>query len=156
MGFRWVICACAENPDYNPAPLQFLEKIELQDLSCDQLPSNSTSEFKKISAIVSKAHTKLKEGGILIHCAGGIGHTGTIIGRILTRHCGYGSAEVINFLNSVCREVGKPGWPESPWQAKVIVAWSRRKRSDRGAMAGAFRQEDVIWPFKDPKGGRNP
>jgi len=20
-------------------------------------------------------------------------------------------------------------------------------------MAGAFRQEDVIWPFKDPKGG---
>ena len=24
---------------------------------------------------------------------------------------------------------------------------------DRGAMAGAFRQEDVIWPFKDPKGG---
>jgi hypothetical protein len=26
---------------------------------------------------------------------------------------------------------------------------------DRGAMAGAFRQEEVIWPFKfkDPKGG---
>jgi hypothetical protein len=24
---------------------------------------------------------------------------------------------------------------------------------DRGAMAGAFRQEDVIWPFEDPKGG---
>jgi hypothetical protein len=27
---------------------------------------------------------------------------------------------------------------------------------DRGAMAGAFRQEDVIWPFKDPKGGEKP
>jgi len=27
---------------------------------------------------------------------------------------------------------------------------------DRGAMAGAFRQEDVIWPFKDPKGGETP
>jgi hypothetical protein len=27
---------------------------------------------------------------------------------------------------------------------------------DRGAMAGAFRQEDVIWPFKDPKGGGIP
>jgi hypothetical protein len=23
-------------------------------------------------------------------------------------------------------------------------------------MAGAFRQEDVIWPSKDPKGGENP
>jgi hypothetical protein len=27
---------------------------------------------------------------------------------------------------------------------------------DRGAMAGAFRQEDVIWPFKHPKGGETP
>jgi hypothetical protein len=26
---------------------------------------------------------------------------------------------------------------------------------DRGAMAGAFRQEDVIWPSKDPQRGIN-
>ena len=27
---------------------------------------------------------------------------------------------------------------------------------NRGAMAGAFRQEDVIGPFKDPKVGETP
>jgi protein-tyrosine phosphatase len=120
MGFRWVICACSENPDYNPAPLQFLERVGIQDLSGGRLPANSGAEFEKIAAIASKAHSNLKEGGILIHCEGGRGRTGTIIGRILCRHCGYGSAEVIEFLNSVYREIGKPCWPESPWQAEVI------------------------------------
>jgi hypothetical protein len=50
---------------------------------------------------------------------GGRGRTGTIIGAIL-RHCGYGAAEVIDFLDAAYRAAGRPCWPESPWQAQVI------------------------------------
>ena len=120
IGFRWVICLCTANPDYDPFPLEFLESIELQDLSGGQSPRDPKAEFKKITTIATEAYSKLKEGGILIHCAGGRGRTGTIIARILCHHCGYGSAEVIDFLNTVYRKVGKPGWPESPWQSEII------------------------------------
>jgi protein-tyrosine phosphatase len=61
----------------------------------------------------------LEEGGILVHCMGGRGRTGTIIGAIL-RHRGYGSAEIIDFLDAAYCRAGRPGWPESPWQSQVI------------------------------------
>jgi hypothetical protein len=62
----------------------------------------------------------MNEGGILVHCQGGRGRTGTILGAIL-RHCGYGAAEVIDFLDGTYVAAGQPkGWPESPWQSQVI------------------------------------
>jgi protein-tyrosine phosphatase len=77
-------------------------------------------EFEQVAAIASQAFLELNEGGILVHCEGGRGRTGTIIGAIL-RHCGYGAIEVIDFLNAAYRDAGRPrGWPESPWQAQVI------------------------------------
>jgi hypothetical protein len=119
IGFRWVICACSKNPGYNPFPLKFLAAIDLTDLSDGGPPDNARAEFKQIAAIASKAFLKLNEGGILVHCEGGRGRTGTIIGAIL-RHCGYGAAEVIDFLNAAYVAAGRPCWPESPWQSQVV------------------------------------
>jgi protein-tyrosine phosphatase len=62
---------------------------------------------------------KLNEGGILVHCEGGRGRSGTIIGAIL-RHCGYGAAEVIDFLDAAYVAARRPGWPEKPWQSQVV------------------------------------
>jgi hypothetical protein len=118
-GFRWVICARSEDPGYDPYPLKFLAKIHLTDLSRGGQPDNHRAEFEQIEAIASQAFSKLNEGGILVHCAGGRGRTGTIIGAIL-RCCGYGAAEVIDFLDSAYRDAGRPCWPESQWQSQVI------------------------------------
>jgi Tyrosine phosphatase family len=120
IGFRWVICACSEEPGYDPFPLKFLARIGLTDLSAGGQPDNHRAEFKQIEAIASQAFSKLNEGGILVHCEGGRGRTGTIIGAIL-RRCGYGAAEVIDFLDGAYRDAGRPrGWPESPWQSQVV------------------------------------
>lgn len=117
--FRWVICACSIDPGYDPSPLDFLEKIELTDLSERDQPQNPEKEFEQISAVAFKTFSKLNDGGVLVHCQGGRGRTGTIIGSIL-RHFGYDSGYIVRFLNSTYREIGKPGWPESPWHASVI------------------------------------
>jgi protein-tyrosine phosphatase len=107
------------SPGYEPSPLEFLERIELTDLSVKPEPDDPGAEFKEIAAIASKANSKLEEGGILVHCVGGRGRTGTIIGAILRRR-GYDPAEIINFLNATYCRAGKPGWPESAWQSQVI------------------------------------
>jgi hypothetical protein len=119
IGFRWVICACSEDPGYNPFPLKFLARIGLTDLSGGGQPENPGTELEQIEAVASKAFLKLNECGVLVHCVGGRGRTGTIIGAIL-RHCGYGAAEVIDFLDAAYRAAGRPCWPESPWQSQVI------------------------------------
>jgi hypothetical protein len=119
IGFRWVICACSEDPGYDPFPLEFLARIRLMDLSGGGQPEDASAEFEQIAAIASKALLKMSEGGILVHCEGGRGRTGTIIGAIL-RHCGYDAAEVVEFLDSAYRDSGRPAWPESPWQSHVI------------------------------------
>ena len=71
IGFRWVICACSEDPGYDPFPLKFLARIRLMDLSDGGSPENVRAEFEQIAAIASLAFSKLNEGGILVHCEGG-------------------------------------------------------------------------------------
>jgi hypothetical protein len=109
-----------EDPGYDPFPLKFLARIGLTDLSEGGPPENTRAEFEQIAAAASLAFSKLNEGGILVHCVGGRGRTGTVIGAIL-RHCGYGAAEVTDFLNAAYVAAGKlKGWPESRWQSQVV------------------------------------
>jgi hypothetical protein len=69
IGFRWVLCACSEDPGYDSFPLKFLARIGLTDLSRKVQPDNPGAEFEQIAAIASKAFSKLNEDGILVHCA---------------------------------------------------------------------------------------
>jgi hypothetical protein len=113
-------------------PLKFLARIGLTDLSAGGPPDNPGAEFEQIAAISSKAFSKLNEGGILVHCVGGRGRTGTIIGAIL-RHCGYSAAEVIDFLDAAYRAAGRPGWPESSWQSQVVERVRHARESSQSA-----------------------
>jgi hypothetical protein len=71
--FSVAICACSEDPGYDPFPLRFLARIGLTDLSLKVQPDNPDAEFEQIAAIASKAFSKLNKGGILVHCVGGRG-----------------------------------------------------------------------------------
>jgi hypothetical protein len=51
IGFRWVICACSEDPVYDPFPLKFLARIGLTDLSGGGQPKNPGAESEQIEGI---------------------------------------------------------------------------------------------------------
>src|SRR5271166_1172787 len=72
------------------------------------------------------------------------------LNRRLARGCSPWSLQLNakNFCNEIVDQV-------NPYLVYDLTAKSLSHLAghDRGAMAGAFRQEDVIRPFKDPKGG---
>lgn len=119
-GFRWIVCLYSEQPRYNPAPVEFLARVELDDLCGGGRPSAPAREEKSIKAVASTILAKLRKGeGVIVHCVGGRGRTGTVLGVVLVQ-LGYQPEEVITALDRFHKGQGKPGWPESPWQSKVV------------------------------------
>lgn len=119
-GFRWVVCLCSTRPVYDPAPLGRLATVELTDLVETHLPHDPDLEEQAIGVIAKMVIEKLNQGeGVIVHCAGGRGRTGTVLGVVL-RKLGVPEGEVLSFLDSVHRARGKDGWPEAPWQREVV------------------------------------
>jgi protein-tyrosine phosphatase len=56
--------------------------------------------------------------GVVVHCAGGTGRTGCVLGCALVR-LGYTPSDVIAYLDDL-HTIRARGWPESPWQAAVV------------------------------------
>ncbi|MEN6369639.1 MAG: tyrosine-protein phosphatase [Thermotogota bacterium] len=121
-GFRNVVCLTDAIPSYDPAPLRLLHAVELQDLYGGLNPLDPERERREIAFAAEIALEALKRGeGVLVHCAGGTGRTGTVIGVIL-RHLGYSAREVAEYLDFVHKARGKRGWPESIWQSELLRA----------------------------------
>jgi len=120
LGFRWVVCLCSDYPGYDPAPLEHLAKVELTDLVDGGEPGNPQMEEKGIRILGKMVYEKLLAGeGVIVHCVGGRGRTGTVLGTIL-RKFGYSADEAVDFLAALNRARGRPGWPEAPWQQGVV------------------------------------
>jgi len=49
--------------------------------------------------------------GIVVHCMGGIGRTGTVLGCVL-RELGFRAEEIVVYLDRINRLRGVKGWPE--------------------------------------------
>jgi hypothetical protein len=120
LGFRQVVCLCSDRPVYDPAPLEWIVAVELCDLAEVPLPEDPDTEERDIRLISRAIQRKLAAGeGVIVHCAGGRGRTGTVIGCVL-RGLGYSANEVVEFLDAVHKRRGKSGWPEADWQRLVV------------------------------------
>lgn len=108
---------------HDPAPLTPIFSAHLQDLAHGGPPRDPEHELRLIREAVRATIQSLRAGrGVLVHCCGGRGRTGTVLGCVL-RELGYGGEVVVAYLNEVHKARGKPGWPESPWQGDVVRRW---------------------------------
>jgi len=120
IGFRHVVCLCSDRPVYDPTPLQRLVTVELCDLDEQSLPEDPAEEEGTIRNISQAIVACLQKGeGVIVHCAGGRGRTGTVLGCAL-REIGHEASEIVTFLDAVHKRRGKPGWPEAEWQREVV------------------------------------
>lgn len=109
--------------DYDPSPLVCLLSRHLEDLYHGQNPRDAGKEKRLISEAADVIVRTLRSGqGVVVHCAGGTGRTGTVIGCAL-RRLGYEGTEVVRYLDRLHKARGKQGWPESPWQKAVVESF---------------------------------
>jgi len=85
-----------------------------------ELPDDPEREEELIREIANSVVERIEAGeGVVVHCAGGRGRTGTVLGMAL-RLMGVSADEIENRLNHIHQLRGKEGWPESPWQRQVL------------------------------------
>ncbi|MCX6093073.1 MAG: tyrosine-protein phosphatase [Candidatus Bipolaricaulota bacterium] len=124
LGVRRVACLTDDAPAYDPSPLSFACAVELQDLYGGIVPTKPADEEARVEIAVSSVLAALRRGdGVVVHCAGGTGRTGTVIGATLVV-LGVPAADVIAHLQAVNKLRGR-SWPESPWQQELL----RRSRA---------------------------
>lgn len=122
-GFRHVVCLAGSAPAYDPRPLNLLYACELEDLYGGVQPSEPEREARLVREAVSAIRSALQqEEGVAVHCQGGTGRSGTVLGAALC-HLGIAPREVIAYLDRLNRSRGRPGWPESPWQAELLLSF---------------------------------
>ena len=67
-----------------------------------------------------------KDGKVFLHCWGGIGRTGTVVGCWLARKNGYDGEKALQKLSELWKGNPKSSWrdsPENPWQVDYIRNW---------------------------------
>lgn len=120
MGFKHVVCLETASPSYKPAPLKVLYAVELDDLCFVPAPRDPKREKMLIEKAVMMIMMKLDASeGVVVHCRGGTGRTGTVIGCVLKK-LGYKNREILSYLDHLHKQRGRDGWPEAPWQAQLV------------------------------------
>jgi len=115
---RVVVCLTHDDPPYDPAPLS-LVAIALQDL-LTRGPLDPVRERERVMVAARAVVGHLaRDEGVVVHCHGGRGRAGTVIGCALVM-LGHDPEVVIEHLHAVQRVRNKRGWPEHPWQAATI------------------------------------
>jgi hypothetical protein len=121
LGFRHVVCLAAMSPGYDPSPLRHVYAADLEDLYCGRIPKDPAREERLSveAAQIVTAHVLAGEG-VVVHCEGGTGRTGTVLGCVL-KSLGFTVDEIVAHLRTLSAARGKrPGWPESPWQQELV------------------------------------
>jgi protein-tyrosine phosphatase len=121
-GLGHVVCLTDHVPRYDPAPLTHTA-VRLEDLFSGGAPTDPAAEAARVGHAVDAVVDHLEAGtGVVVHCMGGRGRAGTVLGAALVR-LGHDPDQVVDYLHRVHVGRGrKDGWPESTWQADVVRA----------------------------------
>jgi hypothetical protein len=118
-GIGHVVCLTHDVAPYDAAPCT-LTAIRLQDQVSGDPPTEPERERDRVERAADDVVVHLGRGtGVAVHCMGGRGRTGTVIGVALVR-LGHDPDAVIEYLRQLAVGRGRRGWPESPWQAEVV------------------------------------
>ena len=100
--------------DYDPAPLD-LRDVTLTDLYGGAVPDDPETEAERVWEAARIAADAVERGtGVVVHCVGGTGRTGTVVACAL-RLLGCSADESIATV-----QTHRPKWPESPWQEGLV------------------------------------
>jgi hypothetical protein len=111
-GFRHVIRL--QDADYDPTPL-VAHDVALEDLHGGLIPRDVDAERGRVWHAAQLAAKYVASGeGVVVHCVGGTGRTGTVLACAL-RKLGHSVEEAIDVVRAQ-----RPCWPESPWQEEVV------------------------------------
>ena len=118
-GIGHVVCLTHEVAPYDASPCT-ITALRLQDLVSGDPPADPERERTLADAAADDVIAHLERGiGVAVHCMGGRGRTGTVIGVTLVR-MGHDPETVIEYLHNLAVGRGRRGWPESAWQAEVV------------------------------------
>ena len=110
-GFRRLVRLHAGT--YDPAPL-VAHDLALEYLYGGRAPTDPEAERERVwEAARLTANFVARGEGVLVHCVGGTGRTGTVLACAL-RRLGRPADEAIAIVRS-----HRPHWPESAWQEDV-------------------------------------
>ena len=127
-GFDSIVCLTDDTPCCDTRPWLVPSARKFEDLVGGRLPDDPKREAEMLRDVVRVVVDELRAGrGVVVHCAGGTGRTGTVIACALAA-LGMPEAEVLNYMATVNAARGKsPGWPESDWQKCQIAGFQPRK-----------------------------
>ena len=121
-GIGHVVCLTHDVAPYDPAPCS-VGTFALQDLVDGRAPARPEAERAVVERAADDVVAHLARGiGVAVHCMGGRGRTGTVLGVVLVR-LGHPPERVVAHLDRLARARGRRGWPESPWQADVVLSY---------------------------------
>jgi hypothetical protein len=119
LGFRSVVCLTEPDPAYDPSPLQFAWSGELEDLHHGLPPLDPEAELLLIRAATEAVVGELESNrGVVVHCRGGIGRTGTVLAASLVR-LGLDQEASTAHIESINLARGHD-WPEADWHVEAI------------------------------------
>lgn len=118
-GLRHVVCLTHDDAPYDPTPLT-VTAIALQDLYAAIGPDDPVVERERVMRAAAIVVDSLTAGdGVAVHCRGGRGRAGTVLGCALVM-LGHEPDAVVHHLDRIHTIRGKGGWPENPWQADTV------------------------------------
>jgi hypothetical protein len=118
-GIGHIVCLSSAEPAYDPAPCT-VSAVRLQDLVSGGDPNDPDRERALVEAAAADVVDHLERGvGVAVHCMGGRGRTGVVIGVALVT-LGHEPDAMVEYLDRVAKARGRRGWPESPWQSEVV------------------------------------